>query len=308
MVDEPVETAPVPLIDAALVQRLVAAQLPQWAGPPVVAAEPQGWDNRTFRLGADLSVRLPSAAGYLPQVEKERRWLPVLGPLLPLPIPVPMARGVPGEGYPFPWSVYSWLDGETAATARLEDPIAVARDLAEFLTALHRVDTAGGPAPGPHSCWRGGPLMTYDEETRRAIAELGDTVVERMAIAVWDVALASGWDRRPVWLHGDVAPANLIIRDGRLAAVIDFGCCAVGDPACDLTIAWTLFHGQSRQALQAGLPLGAATWARARGWALWKAVITLAQHRTDALQAAAAARVVHEVLAEHQRVGDKPNS
>lgn len=304
MIDEDLEAASVPPIDVVLVERMVAVQFPQWAGLPVVAAKPQGWDNRTFRLGADLTVRLPSAAGYRAQVDKEHCWLPVLASQLPLPIPMPRARGVPGENYPFTWSVYSWLDGETAATAHLEDPSALARSLAGFLVALQRCDPSGGPPPGPHCSWRGGPLATYDVETRRTIDALGDLVDGPAATAVWDAALAARWDGQPAWFHGDVAPGNLLIRGDDLAAVIDFGCCGVGDPACDVTIAWTLFSGESREAFRAGLPLDAATWARGRGWALWKALITLAEHRvTDPARAAASHHVVREVLAEHAATG-----
>ncbi|MDQ3629626.1 MAG: aminoglycoside phosphotransferase family protein [Actinomycetota bacterium] len=300
VVRQALEAASVPPIDVALVGRLVAVQFPQWAGRPVVAAIPQGWDNRTFRLGADLAVRLPSAERYRAQVDKEHRWLPVLAAQLALPIPMLQARGVPGENYPFPWSVYRWLEGETAATARLEDPGSVARSLAGFLVALQRCDPVGGPPPGPHCFWRGGPLSTYDVETRRTIRELGDLVDGSAATAVWDAALAARGDGRPVWFHGDVAPGNLLIRGDDLTAVIDFGCCGVGDPACDLTIAWTLFSGESREAFRAGLAVDAATWARGRGWALWKALITLVEHRvTDPAAAGAALDVVHDVQAEH---------
>ena len=290
-----------PRIDAALVQRLVAAQFPQWAGLSVVPAEPQGWDNRTFHLGTDLAVRLPSAVGYAAQVDKEHRWLPVLAAWLPLPIPVPRARGRPGEGYPFAWSVYSWLDGDTALTPPPRQPHRVARSLARFLRALHRVPTAGGPVPGPHSAFRGGPLLTYDDETRRAIAQLGDLVDVPAVVAVWEAALAATWEGPAVWFHGDVAAGNLLLRGDDLAAVIDFGCCGVGDPACDVTIAWTLFSGRSRAEFRTGLPLDAATWARGRAWAAWKALITIAQYRSSApARASAAARVLHEVVTDHR--------
>lgn len=151
MVEKPLETTEVPLIDVALVQRLVAAQFPQWAGLAVVPSEPQGGDNRTFRLGPDLAVRLPSAARYQAQVGKEQQWLPFLAVHIPLPLPVPRARGAPGAGYPFCWSVREWLAGEPAATIQLNKPSTVARSLARFLAALQQVDHAGGPPPGWHS-------------------------------------------------------------------------------------------------------------------------------------------------------------
>jgi len=288
-------------IDASLVRRLVAAQFPQWAGLLITPAVPQGWDNRTFRLGADLSVRLPSAAGYVPQVEKERHYAPRLAPL---PIPAPLAQGAPGEGYPFPWSVYRWLPGETAATTRIDDLSAFATTLAHFLAALQRIDPAGGPPPGPHNFFRGGPVATYDADTRRAIEALRGEIDAAAATAVWDAALAAPWPGPPVWFHGDVAVGNLLVRDGRLSAVIDWGCAGVVDPACDLVIAWTFLSGESRETFRAALPLDRATWARARGWALWKALIIVVGHAdTTAPEAARSRLIIGDVLAEHHDSG-----
>jgi aminoglycoside phosphotransferase (APT) family kinase protein len=291
-------------ITPALVERLLAAQFPQWAGLPITPAVPQGWDNRTFRLGGGLSIRLPSAEGYTPQVEKEHCWLPYLAPRLPLPIPVPLARGEPGAGYPWPWSVYRWLDGEAAQPSRITDLPALAVALATFLSALQRIEPAGGPAAGPHSFFRGAPLEVYDAETRRAIAVVRDIVDAEAATRVWESALTAPFAGPLVWFHGDVAVNNLLVQDGRLSAVIDFGCCGVGDPACDLAIAWTLFSGESRAAFRATLPLDAGTWARGRGWALWKALITLAEYRTsDIAKAAEAHRALDEVLTEYRSDG-----
>ncbi len=288
-------------ITVALVRRLIAAQFPQWAGLPIVPAVPQGWDNRTFRLGANMSVRLPSAQGYVPQVEKEHRYLPRLAPLVPLPIPTPLGKGQPGGGYPFPWSVYRWIDGNTVRRECIADMSAFATALAHFLAVLQRIDPAGGPPAGPHSFFRGGSLTMYDAETRRAIVALRDAIDAHAATAVWNAALAATWQGSPVWFHGDVAEGNLMVKDGQLSAVIDWGTSGVGDPACDTVIAWTLFKGASRAAFRAALPLDDATWARGRGWALWKALITIAadQH-TDPAKAGAAHRVIETVLADHQ--------
>lgn len=294
-------TAASPVIDSALVARLLGAQFPQWAGLPLAPADPQGWDNRSFRLGTTMVVRLPSAAGYAAQVEKEQRWLPFLAARLPLPIPAPLAVGVPGEGFPWQWSIYRWLGGETARVDRIGDLRVFAGELAAFLVALQQVDAAGGPPPGPHNFFRGAPLATYDGETRHALSLLADDLDAAAALRLWQAGIATAFNGAPVWLHGDVAVNNLLVHGGRLAAVIDFGCAAVGDPACDLAIAWTLFTGESRAAFQAALPLDAATWQRGAGWALWKALITLAEYRTtdhatDATKATDARRVLHELL------------
>ena len=263
-------------IDADLVRRLIAAQFPAWAGLPVRKVEPQGSDNRSFRLGSDMVVRLPSSASYSAQVEKEQHWLPVLAEKLPLPIPIPLALGEPGEGYPWRWSIYRWLEGETLGRATVRDPLELARSLAAFLLSLQRIDPMGGPPPGAHNFYRGAPLEVYDGEARDAMARLGGSIDGSRAIQVWEEALGSRWTRAPVWLHGDMSPGNLLVRDGVLAAVIDFGCCAVGDPACDLMLAWSFFDSAERAAFRAELPLDSDTWARGRGWALWKAAITLA--------------------------------
>lgn len=287
-------------ITVALVGQLVAAEFPQWADLPITPIEFSGWDNRTFRLGEAMTVRLPSAAGYVPQVAKEHHWLTRLAPHLPLPIPVLLAMGRPAAGYPWPWSIYRWLPGENAAIERIADLQHFATTLAHFLAALQRIDPAGGPPPGPHNFYRGGPLTVYDAETRHAIVTLANTIDTDAATAVWNAALQATWHDATVWLHGDVAAGNLLVKNGQLSAVIDWGCAGVGDPACDLAIAWTLLFGESREAFRTALPLDAATWARGRGWALWKALITLAEYiNTNPVKAGEARRVIAEVFIDH---------
>lgn len=289
-----------PHIDTILARRLIAEQFPQWAELPIKPVEPGGWDNRTFRLGPDMTVRLPSAEGYVPQVEKEHRWLPKLAPKLPLPIPTPLAKGHASPLFPFPWSVYRWVAGEPATTAQVNDRTRFAADLAQFLAALQRIEAHDGPPAGPHSFYRGGPLSVYDAETRGALADLEGKINTRTVAEVWEAALATRWQGAPVWVHGDVAAGNLLLRNGHLCAVIDFGCCAVGDPACDLVVAWTFLGGEGREAFRGGLKLDEGTWARGRGWALWKALIVLAEHvQTNAQNAAQARRVIEEVIADH---------
>jgi aminoglycoside phosphotransferase (APT) family kinase protein len=288
------------VIDVSVARRLVDSQFPQWADLPIAAVEFDGWDNRTFRLGSELTVRLPSGDWYAQQVEKEQRWLPRLAPRLPLPIPVPVAQGTPDAGFPYPWSVYRWLDGELASNARIGDLTGFATTLAGFLNVLGRVDATGGPEPGQHNFFRGGPLATYEGEALEAIDALGNEVPVEAVKRAWDDAMASSWDREPVWLHGDVASGNLLVREGRLAAVLDFGTSGIGDPACDTVIAWTFLSGSSRDRFRAELDVDADTWSRGRGWGLWKALITLVGYlERDAPEAAVARRDIDRILADH---------
>jgi aminoglycoside phosphotransferase (APT) family kinase protein len=294
--------ADVVTIDASLVRRLVSSQFPQWADLPIEPVAYGGWDNRTFHLGEHMIVRLPSAAAYSLQVEKEQRWLPRLAPFLPLPIPVPLAMGAPSDGYPWRWSVYRWLEGETAAIERIDDLRQFATGLAGFLGVLQRIDATGGPTTGPHNFYRGGPLTTYDAEIRQAIAALDGRIETDAVSAVWKAALAATWHGSPVWFHGDVSAGNLLVQRGRLCAVIDFGTSGVGDPACDLSIAWTLLERESRDVFRAAPPLDSATWARGRGWTLWKALIVFARAQaTDTSEVEKSRRVIDAVLADHQR-------
>jgi aminoglycoside phosphotransferase (APT) family kinase protein len=289
-------------IDAALVKRLVAGQFPQWSELPVRPVELDGWDNRTYRLGDQLTVRLPTANGYVPAVEKENRWLPVLAPHLPVPIPVPVASGQPAEGYPFPWSIRRWLDGEPAT--RTGASPSLASSVAEFILALQRVDATGGPAAGAHSFFRGCSPAHYDDETRAAIAAHAEVVDTRGAEAVWDAALESAYHGRPIWFHGDIASGNLLVQNEELAAVIDFGTSGVGDPACDLVVSWTLFSNDSRRTFRTAVGQDEQTWARARGWALWKALISLPPDvGTTRHQGFTDLRVISEVINDHQLAG-----
>jgi aminoglycoside phosphotransferase (APT) family kinase protein len=303
MRDEPFEPYRSP-IDESLARRLIDRQFPQWSHLPITRVELDGWDNRSFRLGTGLTIRLPSGNWYAQQVAKEQRWLPVLAPQLPLPIPAPVAQGEPDAVFPYPWSVYRWLAGTPAATARIADLERFATALAGFLNALRRVDATGGPAPGQHNFFRGGPLATYEAEALEAIERLGAEIPAEDVKRVWADAMATSWDRDPVWVHGDVAAGNLLVRDGRLAGVLDFGSSGVGDPACDVVIAWTFLSGPSRDRFRAALDVDAATWSRGRGWALWKALITLVGYlERDAAEAALPRRDIERILQDHAQDG-----
>lgn len=287
-------------ITPELAAGLVADQFPRWAGLPVEPVSLSGWDNVTFRLGGTMSVRLPSGPAYVPQVSKEHRWLPSLAPQLPLPVPEPLAQGVPGRGYPWPWSVYRWLDGEPAETAGVADLEKLAADLAGFLAALYRIDPRGGPPAGFGTCYFGVPLGHWDAQVRAAISDLGSAIDGRLAAQVWRTALGSAAQGQDSWFHGDVSPGNLLVAGGRLSAVIDFDVAGVGDPACDTAIAWTFFSGPSRAAYQALLPADDATWARGRGWALWKALITAADRTRPRQQRNRSLAIIGAVIGEYQ--------
>ncbi|MFI1888560.1 aminoglycoside phosphotransferase family protein [Streptomyces jumonjinensis] len=286
--------------DPAAVARLVTAQFPRWAGLPVTAVDSDGTDHVMHRLGADMVVRLPRGDWATAQVEKEQRWLPRLAPGLPLAVPVPLALGAPVADCPRPWSVYRWLDGRNATVERLADPDLTAIQLAGFLGGLRRIDAGDGPPPGPHNGRRGEPLERRDRITREAIGALRGIVDAEAATAVWDAALrAPVWQGPPVWVHGDLRTGNLLETGGRLSAVIDFGCLAVGDPACDLAVAWALLTAGARPVLRDALAVDAAMWARGRGWALSTGVVHVAAYLESAPELTGSAlRQVGEVLAD----------
>lgn len=261
-------------ITVPVVRRLVAEQFPQWADLPVTPASTQGVDNATYRLGPAMSVRLPRSERWTGQVTREQEWLPKLAPRLPLPVPVPLAQGEPGAGYPFPWSVYRWLPGEAVVPERLDARRAGA-DLAAFFAALWRVDATDGPPPQWSNGFRGAPLadpgdsVAWPGWVRTRLGQLTGLIDVDAVEAVWRKACdAPPWDGPPVWIHGDPAPANLLATGDRLSAVIDFGTCAAGDPACDLIAVWAVLTQEGRDEFRAGLDVDAATWARGKAWGL----------------------------------------
>jgi aminoglycoside phosphotransferase (APT) family kinase protein len=199
-------------------------------------------------------------------VEREQQWLPVLGPQLPLAVPMPLGNGVPGAGYPWRWTICNWLDGELAALTPVDDAGQTAISLARFVAALQKIDPAGGPA----SEFRGTSLAGRDRVARTAATiSQADQFDIGPVLAVWERAVAGpAWTGPPVWMHGDLHPANLLVDGGRLSAVIDFGLLGVGDPACDLMVAWTYLRAEARDAFRDALAVDDATWSRGRGWAL----------------------------------------
>lgn len=259
-------------IEEALVRRLLAEQFPEWSDLPLSRVEPAGTDNAIFRLGDELSLRLARREGPTEPGGKEVDWLPRLAPLLPLEIPVPVAQGSPNDEYPWFWDVHTWVEGETVPVDEI-DAIQAARDLAAFVAALQQVDPAGAP-PG-----RGIPLAERDREIRYWLARFdGGAAVT----AAWERALAAPpWGGPPVWHHGDLDARNWLVRDGRISGVIDWGPMGVGDPACDVMVAWKLHSSAARDAFREALPTDDSTWERARGWVLSQAVAALAYYTPE---------------------------
>ncbi|MEV6103262.1 aminoglycoside phosphotransferase family protein [Streptomyces sp. NPDC051940] len=292
-------------IDDGLVRALVAAQFPQWAGLAVERFPSGGTVNAMYRLGDAMVVRLPLVKGGAKDVAMEQRWLPRLAPLLPAALPGVLGAGGPGAGFPWPWSVYGWLGGANPEPGELTEPLLLAKDLAEFVSAMWRVTLPDAP-----TAHRGGPLTALDAETRSAIAALRSIPEEGVdcdaALAVWEEALdAPAWDGPPVWLHADLTPGNLLVDgDGRLSAVIDFGCTGTGDPACDLFPAWNLLPAEARSVFRAAVDTDDATWLRGKGRTLSQALIALPYYRTtNPVMARHARHVIGAVLSAS---GDTP--
>ncbi|MEZ0369440.1 MAG: aminoglycoside phosphotransferase family protein [Candidatus Sericytochromatia bacterium] len=287
-------------IDAFLVRRLLGSQFPQWADLALLPVRSDGTANTLFRLGDEMVVRLPRTHGAVAGLQRELEWLPVLAPRLPLAVPVPLARGQADREYPWDWAVYRWLVGENATPDRIADLCQFAKSLAQFVAALRELDPRGGPAPRPTE--RGVPLADRDQRVRAAIEELEGEIDRAAVVAAWEQALrAPVWEGPGVWLHGDLYGGNMLVVDGRLSAVLDFGSLSVGDPAPDLIIAWSLFSGEAREVFRQALNTDPAMWERGRGWALSVALIALPYYRTsNPYFVALSRRMIAEVLADAQ--------
>jgi aminoglycoside phosphotransferase (APT) family kinase protein len=270
-------TESIPTLDLA--RKLIAEQFPEYADLPITDVEKQGHDNRTYRLGRNMLIRMPTDADYALKVPKEQELLPQLAKRLSVSIPVPIKMGKPSADYPYPFSIYKWLPGKSInlLTLTAQDKEQLAFDLAKFLKELQAINDVEGPEPGQHNWWRGDHVSVYDKGAREQIAELVEIIDASKALALWGRACETKWDKTPVWIHGDFAIGNILMDGGKLSAVIDFGGAAVGDPACDLVIAWTYLSGKAREVFISKMDMDADTWLRARAWALWKATFELCQ-------------------------------
>ena len=281
-------------IDARLVQQLVASQFPQWAAMPITAVASAGTDNALFRIGDGLVARLPKIHWAVDNIAREFDWLTTHGERLPLAVPQPIALGAAGENYPWPWGIYEWLDGINPAAEPSRLDSATATQLAEFVVALHDVGAPDGPATG-----RGVPLAERDRYVRSALRKLDGIVDVDSAHGLWEFSLElPTWHGPNVWLHGDIKAGNMLARDGVLTAVIDFGCVCVGDPACDLIVAWNMLSGDARTTFRSATGVDDATWLRGRGWALSIALIEIPYYlHTNPVMIREAHHVIAEVLA-----------
>lgn len=279
--------------DVALVRRLVAAQFPEWAALGIEPVRSSGTDNALYKLGEDMVVRLPRIHWAVDGEKRAREWLPRLAPLLSVEVPVLLAVGDPAEGYPWNWSIYRWLEGANPRLGDIADS-ALASDLAQLVLSFHRIDLAG-PLTG-----RGLPLETRHEEVRAALAALEGEIDTHAPTDAWQAALrVPAWSGRPVWIHGDLLPGNLLLREGRLTGLIDFGCAGLGDPACDLIAAWGVLPAVVRADFRDELGVDDDTWARGRGWALSIGLIALPYYMdTNPAFADVARHLIGEVLAE----------
>lgn len=264
-------------VDESLVRRLLAEQFPELAELPLEPVFPRGTDHALFRLGDDLVIRLPRIHWAAGQPEKEELWLPRIAPHLPLEVPRPVAVGEPGHGYPWRWAVHTWLPGKPAGPERFRDPCEAAEDLARFVTALRRIDTTDAPLAR-----RGAPLAPPGAVVLEAIEKLRGTVDLSAVMAVLEEAVAADpWNGPPEWMHGDLDSRNLLVRDGRLSGLVDFGDLGVGDPACDVGAGWKLFSGEARRVFRDALEVDDAMWARARGHTVAQAVMALSYYTLE---------------------------
>lgn len=285
-------------INTDLAKSLVNEQFPQWRNLFIKPVSHSGWDNRTFHLGEDMLIRMPSSKAYEPQVEKEQRFLPRIAQYLSIKIPTPIAMGAPSSAYPLKWSIYNWIEGVSAAHITIRDLPLFAKQVATFLNELQRAPITDVPDAGSHNFFRGGNLSTYSSQTNEALKLLEGKIDIIKATRIWERSLSTTWGKKPILVHGDVSTGNLLLKNGNLNAVIDFGLLAKGDPACDLVLAWTFFDKDARTQFKESLTeIDENTWHRAKGWALWKASIVASEMvKTNAVEKLQTTKTLEEVI------------
>lgn len=284
-------------INNALVKRLLTEQFPQWSHLSLQEVPSIGTDNALYRLGNDLLIRLPRIDWAVGDVTKEYEWLPKIAPFLPVAIPEPIAKGSPTLKYPWPWGIYKWLEGSNPIVGQIHDPRTLTNDLVSFIRAMHSINLPNGPISN-----RGVPLKEkQDIEVRKALKQLAGMIDIPAVTAIWEeVIQVPNWSKSPIWVHGDLSPGNLLMQNGRLSAVIDFGNLGIGDPACDLIIAWNLLPASMRSIFRKEIDVDDATWQRGRGWALSCALIALPYYKdTNPGLANNAQYVIEEIIKEN---------
>jgi aminoglycoside phosphotransferase (APT) family kinase protein len=281
--------------DETLVRALISDQFPRWSGLSISRVVSDGTSNAVYRLGRELVARLPLVESSERQVIKEHAWLPKIAPLLPLTVPEPVEIGQPGHGYPWRWSIHHWIEGENANVAGIADMRQAVDDMVRFVRALHAIDL-----PDPPHCRRNVALLSNDEKTRRGIAELRDEFDAEALIAIWEDGLAAPpWPGPPVWVHADLTDGNILMRDGRLTAVIDWSMLGLAEPANDLDLAWDLFDSRSRAVFRDALGIDEATWARARGWAVQSVIGVVYYRNTNPGIVARCRRRLHTIIDDY---------
>lgn len=282
-------------INTSLVRQLLANQFKDWANLPLQVIRPEGTDNAMYKLGDDKVVRLPRTKGSAVSLEKERLLLPELAHHLPIAIPAIYRQGIPEADYPCPWLICEWLEGKTPIDENMLDHHQAAIDLGNFVSAMHKINLSNGP-----KCRRGQPISARDQETREGIASLRNMYDVSLLTDLWESVLEEPeWSEAPVWIHGDLHAGNLLAKDGRVMAVIDFGLAGVGDPACDIMVAWTFLTAETRNVFRSIVQPDDATWARGRGWALHLGIVGYPYYRTtNPIFANIAKRAIDEVIAD----------
>ncbi len=290
------------MISIELAKKLILTQFSEYADLNVTDIEEQGHDNRTYRIGDDMLIRMPKTESYALKVPKEQEFLPKLATHLSIAIPEPIKMGVPSSDYPYAFSIYKWLEGRSVNHFQLDNKSQenIVLDLATFLKELQGITDVAGPVPGKHNWWRGDHVSVYDKGAKEQFANLADIIDIDRALNLWERACATRWQKRPVWIHGDFSVGNILINNKRLSGIIDFGGTAMGDPACDLVIAWTYLYGKAREIFIREIDLDNDTWLRARSWALWKATFELCQiEDKDSLEANLQKKIIDSVLNEN---------